>query len=247
GGGIEQRNPQLIISLTSYPKRNHILHHTLYSLFTQNLKPNKIILYLTTQEYPQHEANLPDKFLAFQHKGLEIKWVKENFKPYKKLVYALQDFPRDIIVTADDDTIYPSYWLERLYHAYTQAPQYIHAHRVHKISLDKHNQPLPYNDWESCIDFRHTTPSFLHFFTGVGGVLYPPHSLGTQALDSKTFMGLCPTGDDIWFWAMAVCNDVKCNAVENNIREISSFECEGNPYGISISRKDKMIFNSKIY
>ena len=40
--------------------------------------------------------------------------------------------------------------------------------------------------------------------TGVGGVLYPPHSLDEQMLDPAQFMALAPTNDDVWFWAAAV-------------------------------------------
>ena len=40
--------------------------------------------------------------------------------------------------------------------------------------------------------------------TGVGGVLYPPHSLDESMLDPEVFMKLAPTTDDVWFWAAAV-------------------------------------------
>ena len=40
--------------------------------------------------------------------------------------------------------------------------------------------------------------------TGVGGVLYPPHSLDEKMLDPSLFMALAPTVDDVWFWAAAV-------------------------------------------
>ena len=42
--------------------------------------------------------------------------------------------------------------------------------------------------------------------TGVGGVLYPPHSLNEDMLDVELFSKIAPTTDDIWFWAAAVKN-----------------------------------------
>lgn len=40
--------------------------------------------------------------------------------------------------------------------------------------------------------------------TGVGGVLYPPHSLDEKMLDASLFMSMAPINDDVWFWAAAV-------------------------------------------
>ena len=36
------------------------------------------------------------------------------------------------------------------------------------------------------------------------GTLFPPHSLDEEVSDSKKFMLLMPTNDDVWFWGMAV-------------------------------------------
>lgn len=42
---------ELIISLTSFPERMKDIKCTLYSLLTQSLKPNKIILWLTESHF----------------------------------------------------------------------------------------------------------------------------------------------------------------------------------------------------
>ena len=45
--------------------------------------------------------------------------------------------------------------------------------------------------------------SHLNFFTGVGGVFYPPQALHRNVFDSKTFLKICKTADDVWLNAMA--------------------------------------------
>ena len=50
---------------------------------------------------------------------------------------------------------------------------------------------------------------FRNIQTGVGGVLYPPHSLKAEMLDINLFTKIAPTTDDIWFWAAAVANNRK--------------------------------------
>ncbi|WP_416862706.1 acyltransferase [Helicobacter ganmani] len=213
----------LIVSLTSYPLRIPTLHYTLYSLLTQTLKPHKLILWLSKEEFPNKEQDLPSSVLDFTNHGLEIKWCEKNIKSYKKLIPTLQDYLNAIIVTCDDDVIYPKDWLSKLYNAYVENPQYIHCHRAHRISFDESGSLLPYRQWESCISHIQTSPSFLNFFTGVGGVLYPPHCLYEDVLDEQKFLHLAPHQDDIWFWAMALLKETKINVVEENYTKFMSY------------------------
>ena len=60
-------------------------------------------------------------------------------------------------------------------------------------------------------------PTYSHKFTGVGGVLYPPHYLSEEIFDEESFMRLAPTNDDVWFWTIAILNGRRVNVVENNI------------------------------
>ncbi|RDU65695.1 hypothetical protein CQA53_05910 [Helicobacter didelphidarum] len=220
----QSSSPELIISLTSYPKRMGQIHYTLYSLFTQSLRPHRIVLWLSEEEFPHKEVDLPQSVLGFQDKGLQVAWCKENLKSYKKLIPSLQAFPNALIVTADDDAFYPYFWLQRLYEAYLQAPQYIHAHRAHRICFDKKGAILPYNAWQGEIESKQTMPSYLNFFTGLGGVLYPPNSLYKDICDSSLFMRLAPSNDDIWFWAMALLQGSKINVVHDNHANLETID-----------------------
>lgn len=218
GISTTKRTPQIIVSLTSYPERMYELHYCLYSLLTQSLKPDKVILWLAEEEFPDREKDLPQKVLDFIHNGLEIKWCK-NIKSYKKLIPALQEFPEAIIVTADDDVFYPSDWLEKLYNSYLQNPENIHCHRAHIITFDKKGSILPYQNWNFCI--KDSNPSYKNFFTGVGGVLYPPGSFFEDINKEDLFLKLASNADDIWFWAMLVLNNKKIQVVDDPINEIT--------------------------
>ena len=57
----------------------------------------------------------------------------------------------------------------------------------------------------------------LNFFTGSNGVLYPPHCLADAVLDEETFTRICPTEDDIWFFAMSLLagtRTVRCGGID---------------------------------
>ena len=216
----ENRKEKLIISLTTFPQRIYDIDVVLFSLLNQTVKPDKIILWLGKEEFPNLENDVPNHILNMRRFGIDIEFCKD-IKPYKKLIYTLEKYPNDVIVTADDDTYYEYNWLEKLYNAYLENPNYIHCHRAHKIQFDEYRNILPYTKWIECIKSEDTVPSFTNFFTGVGGVLYKSELLYKDILNESLFMELCPKADDIWFWAMAVLNDTKINVVKDNINKVT--------------------------
>ena len=213
----EARHPRVIVSLTSYPKRMHDIRYALHSLLEQTFKPDAVVLWLADDEYPRRERDVPRDILAFRERGLSIQWHK-NLRVYGKLVPSLKAYPDDIVVTADDDIYYPPNWLEALHESYRAAPEFVHAHRAHRIRLDARGDIRPYNQW------LHSNPvpsaSFLNMCTGVGGVWYPPHALHPDAIREELFMKLSPRNDDLWYWAMAVLHGVKIAVARGNITEL---------------------------
>ena len=77
--------------------------------------------------------------------------------------------------------------------------------------FDNDGHILPYSKWESrCTQLgvdRH------NFLTGVGTVLYPPHSLDEEVFNEKVFTEICPKADDVWFTAMALKKGTPINKV----------------------------------
>lgn len=108
------RAEKVIVSLTSYDLRINDVKYAIYSLLNQNFPPDKLILWLDEDSFPQREENLPRDLLELRDFGLTIDWC-ENLCSYKKLIPALEKYPDDIIVTADDDIFYRPNWLQILY------------------------------------------------------------------------------------------------------------------------------------
>ena len=239
--GVQEQNNslELIVSLTSYPARIPYIKYTLYTLLMQSCKPNQILLWLSKEEFPNKEKDLPQELLEFVKKGLEIKWCDQNLYSYKKLIPSLKEFSNSIIVTADNDILYPKDWLEKLYRAYKKDPNFIHCHRAHRITFDKQNHVKPYMEWEHLIENKSTVPSFLNFQTGAGGVLYPKNCFFEDILRVDKFMQLSPRADDIWFWAMALLKGTKINVVENNVNKIQSSFIDFDEVGHLFSENEK--------
>ena len=218
GLNLEKRDKKIIISLTSFPERIYDIHFCIYSLLTQDLKPDMVILWLAEEQFPNKEDDLTEDLLKLKNNGLTIKWC-HDIKPYKKLIPVLKEYPDDYIITVDDDIFYHKDWLKNMWNQYKKSPNTIIASRARKISLDSDGFVNKYHKWK-LIDGK-TESSFLNFPTGAGGVLYFPNSLCGQVFDESSFMELCPAGDDIWFWAMAVLNKTKITVIDKPITSLT--------------------------
>lgn len=201
------RKQELIVSLTSYPARINELHACIFSLLEQSCKADRVILYLAKTQFPNLDADLPQQLLDLKKLGLTISWYDEDIRSYKKLIPTLQQYPEAVIITADDDFYYPKDYIKTLYEAYLQDPSCLHCHRAHYITFNSDGSIAPYLSWEKRL--KTDKAEFSNFCTTGAGVIYPPHILHKDTTNKELFLKLSPTADDIWFWAMAVANDVK--------------------------------------
>lgn len=56
--------------------------------------------------------------------------------------------------------------------------------------------------------------------TGGAGMLIPPNTLYKDVCNFDLFLKLCPSGDDLWIWAMAMLNNTKICLVQDNMKEL---------------------------
>ncbi len=195
--------PELIVSFTSYPERIPTIHIMVESVFKQTIAPGRTILWLSEDQFPKKEADLPDSLLSYLDKGLEIRFVQGDLKPHKKYYYAMQEFPDNPIVTLDDDVIYPEDTLSKLWNSYQSFPHAVSAIRAHRIAITD-GQIGKYNEWTQNEPLFYRRPSMLAFATGVGGVLYPPGCMPAVAFDKNLIEKHCLLGDDIWLKCMEI-------------------------------------------
>lgn len=189
--------PELVISFTSFGKRIKEAHITASSLLRQAHKPQRVILWLA------HGEVVSPKLEKLKAQGLEIRFCDDT-RSYKKIIPTLQEYPEAIIVTADDDIIYPRNWLQKLYAEHLKAPKDVCCHRAHMLTRKPDGEVEPYNNWLWCVNTAEKPANI--FPTGAGGILYPPHSLDPEVLNRAAFEELAPNADDIWLKAMALKN-----------------------------------------
>ena len=108
--------------MTSWRKRIGIVCNTINSLFNQSFPPDRIVLNLSKDEFPSGYAELPVNLTSLINRGLEIEWVQANSKAFKKLIPTLDRYREAIVMTADDDLIYPYDFLQQIANAYHDRP-----------------------------------------------------------------------------------------------------------------------------
>lgn len=202
------------MSLTSIAPRIKMTPLCIRMLLSQSFRPDKLILWLSEYDVNGNkvisEDRLPKELLMLKKFGLEIRFCKD-LGPHGKLIHALKEFPDAVIVTADDDVVYPKDWLEKLYGSYKDDPEVIHCCQARLISFDQNSEIDKYLDW--ILDFSGIEKSFLVFPLGVDGVLYPPNVLDDEVFNERVFSDICPKADDIWFKAMALLNKTYCKRI----------------------------------
>lgn len=203
---------QIVVSLTSFEKRISDVYLCIESLMQQSLRPDRIVLWLSSENFP--DRRVPELLRKQQQRGLDIVFKDEDLGPYKKFVYALEHYPDSLIITVDDDLLYPPDMVEQLYQAWRDDPSVIHCHRAHTMQVNREGQPLPYRKWSNGCAGEQASP--LVFPTGMGGVLYFPGALHEEVLNRGQFMRLCPNADDIWLKAMSLKNDVLCSVIRDH-------------------------------
>ena len=207
---------KVIVSLTTYPPRIGTINQVVESLMRQTRRPDEIVLWLSREDFPVG-YELPKNLEYVISRGLRVEYVEGNIKPHKKYFYALKEHPEDIVVTVDDDAIYPPNLLEELYSFHLRFPECVVATRVRLIKTTDGMRLCPYSEWlneTGCIG----RPCYGLLPIGLGGVLYPPHVLHDEVFNKQAILDLCVNADDIWLKFMSLMKGVKVVATHPIMR-----------------------------
>jgi hypothetical protein len=198
---------KFIITLTTISSRLDHIHLVIESLLAQDFPAHayEVRLHLSKHPYlldqgcPTLTAELQK--LQRDNRGRFSVVYVENTGPYRKLLpvlnevygYESGEFCNTLIVTADDDTAYPPYFLNRLYEHYLKYRCVI-GYRGRTMRFDG-CKLVPYKKWQKTIQ---ENPSLLNVPTGKDGVLYSPLHFNPKILNIALAQQHAPKADDLW-------------------------------------------------
>jgi hypothetical protein len=198
-----------VVTLTTHGDRVGSVHVTIESIGRGRIRPSQILLWLDDEAV---YADLPTALRRQMNRGLEVR-LSPNYGPHTKYFpyVAGQEGDAPPLVTADDDVIYPSYWLQRLIEQHRQFPDAVIAYRARRILFSPDGSMRPYEEWP----FSEVRgPSQANFGTGHSGVLYPAAMQSELRARGDSFMDICARADDVWLHHTAVRAGIGVRLVE---------------------------------
>jgi hypothetical protein len=133
---LVMQNDGPVVSLTTHTSRAKFAHFAIESIAAGVVRPSQLILWIDDNALFQ---SLPKTLKRLQKRGLNVRLCK-SYGPHSKYYPYVAD--TDIfdspLVIADDDVLYPRYWLRSLIEENRRFPNYLNCYGAQVIVLDGH-------------------------------------------------------------------------------------------------------------
>lgn len=222
----------IIVSLTSFPARIESIHHTIKTLLNQTVKVNQIILWLAEEQFP--DQILPESVMNLQNYGVTVRFC-DDLRSHKKYYYAMLENPDAIVITFDDDVIYPENTIEKLLKKHMEYPNSIICNTGRWVTFGVDDNANSYLEWSKVFPPNYNKDSFRIVPIGVGGILYPAHCLFDDVFDKEKIKELAFYADDLWLKCMAVLKGTKSVRADNFNKTLTSVHIKNNRTLMSIN------------
>jgi hypothetical protein len=196
-----------VVSLTTYGERINTVYFTIESIGRGRVLPSRLVLWLDDRAaYERPPASLR----RLVNRGLEIKLCK-NYGPHTKYYpYVESETAFKVpLITADDDVVYPTFWLSGLMEEFHRSPDLVHCYLAKVVALTD-DGVAKYADWEFS---QSTEPSVHRVAHGVFGALYPLSLLRALKEAGDEFARCCPKADDLWLHVNALRHGCKVKQI----------------------------------
>lgn len=195
---LKKKSIDLIVSMTSFKKRINKTWISVVSIFLQVTKPNRIILWLSIDEFSSiKQVPLLLKFLM--RYGLEIKFCNSNYLGHKKYIHLEHNMINSIIITVDDDIIYNKYLISTLLDYHHNNANSICCSLAYVVKINDLGFE-PYSYWPPALQNQYDNYVFP---VGAGGVLYPPDFFKNFLFEFAVINDICLYADDIWLFVVS--------------------------------------------
>lgn len=183
-----------IASITTYPARFEYFLEAVRSIDRQTVRSKALVVNIAKEDMLAAEKDLVRRTKFVYSRKIIFQYV-DNLRPANKIIPTAKNFPNDIIVTFDDDILYPNDRVKILMNYHKLFPNNPIAYRTRQVEF-KGDKPTSYNSWK--LSYHIKGPSPLNFPTSVSGSLYPPGIFPEEFFDTETYKQICYTNDDIW-------------------------------------------------
>jgi len=191
----DSEKADITVSLSTIPSRMENIYPALKSLMDQTMPPRLICLAIPPFSIREQKGYTIPAELA-NCEALKIIDAQKDWGPATKLIPALRHpstKPDDIILTADDDNIYPAEFVETFWQYSQKLPDAALSLRGSAMSRTLH--------WKDCRAFKGTAisqPAAVEILTGCGGIMVKPKFFAAEFFDYGNAPAEAFFVDDIW-------------------------------------------------
>ena len=205
----EERDEKITASLTSFPARIEYVHIAIKSIMLQSVKPDRIVLWLAEDQFP--DKKLPDQLTELQKYGLEICWMN-NMYSHKKYFYSIMhQSENEVVITFDDDIIYPIDCIKRLMTIHKKYPTCLVCERGQTICYEKNGEIVANpGRWQTISSIGVKNPTYSMNPSPGGGCLMPKCAFHSDAVNEDKINELAYNkNDDLWYMFMCAENKTR--------------------------------------
>jgi len=192
---------KMTVNITTTNNRLDVCSQTAWSLLNQSVLPEKIVIWVSKEAY-LIDKGIDKEPTWVQDLNLikdiiEFRWTA-NTGPYRKLFPALAEATDEqVIVYADDDTIYKENWLKLLTSKFQEHQgKKIVASRVRLSKRNLFGRHKTYMLWPMSNKEIELDRDYL--ITGVGGVILQKKHIKETFVNNQDYLKVCPKSDDFW-------------------------------------------------
>ena len=212
----EKREEKVIVSLTSYPARISYVHLAIKSLMLQSYKPDRIILWLAEEQFP--DKHLPKELTDLCRYGLEIIWMHDIYGHKKYFYPVLNQQDNEVVITYDDDIIYSKNSIKRLMKTHEKFPGCLVCERGQTIDFSQLDNP---GKWKTHSSRGVKKPTYSMNPSPGGGCLIPKGAFYKDACNEEKIRQFAYKNDDLWYMFMCAEQGTKIIKTRKNHRTFS--------------------------
>jgi hypothetical protein len=210
----------IVVTLTSWSKRISSVGKMIYSFFSkQTVKPDVFYLWLSKEEFPNKESDLPkDLLLVCKNFDVKICWTETNEYNFKRWNVYPKHYD-DLVISIDDDIVFPNTLVaEALKHKYE-------SNRIYNIFK---NLTYFYFKDGKLQSIRNSTTTILNNWISCSVVC--PRSFPLQMFDSKykdLHFKICKRCDETWNKPFSLLNNTPIGFLPFMFKRTTL--CDNNP------------------
>ena len=201
---------KVVITQTSWKKRIDVLPLSIYIFLTkQTVKPDMFYLWLSEDEFPNRENDLPEVLVQLiKQLNVQLIWLPGNERVYKRW-HIYPEHYSDYVISIDDDCIYSTTLIEDILKQFDKYPN-------SACNIWKQFSAIPTYNHDIQIKFKFSKNEIDERIWACGNIAFPPN---TFPLDAISYSALADarkyalSNDEVWLITYLVKHDIKLTCI----------------------------------